>query len=187
MNPRKNFRRRLGRRQQLVLADNPQLWIAAVLSDGSCLCLDRDTRALARASLADVDHPGPYILTNNGRVLGIYHYYMQRYGFTFAPPRRQDEPESAANPPGSREFLTPSEAVSYIHKRYGIKRHAVTVRSWVKKNYVDHHSAIRSGHRVWLISRQSLDEGFNSGSLPPQTTQADRHHHQRKEDPDGRS
>lgn len=158
--------RRLTISQQITLGHNPHLWLASVLEDGACLCLDRTAKNFTGLVPANDFNRGPYVLTEDGILINTYHYYTHHYGFTLGERLRQPVPNHALNTLKTKDVLTINEAVNYIPLLYQVRRTGNTLRRWAKRGIVDAKVETLSGHPIWLLDRRSLDEGFLSGRLP---------------------
>lgn len=144
--------------QRMILARNQHLWGAAILEDGSILCLDRAALRNAPLDQADDHVTAPHILEKSGRLLGVYHYYASRHGFTFLKPEQHTEPERAPPPLESTDYLTIAETIDYLSSEYGIKRCHSSIARWLSLGLVESKTGTVGGHYVRLLDRSSLDD-----------------------------
>lgn len=151
--------------QRMILAQNQHLWGAAILEDGSVLCLDRAALRDVTLDQADDHVTAPYILEKSGRLVGVYHYYAQHHGFTFLKPKQQTEPETSPVPPRFRDSLTILEAIDYLSAAHGVVRSRSAIARWLRIGLVESEMGTVAGHYARLIDRHSLDAYILGGNM----------------------
>jgi len=143
--------------QWLVLAQEPRLWPASILQDGSVLCLDRDRQRAGGSAQDDEWTPTPWVLTKTGSLLSVYHYYAKHHGFTYLDPKQRDEPSDAPVPLELKRYLTILEVIDYLAATYGIERSKSTITRWLHRELVASKLETVAGRRARFVSRSSLD------------------------------
>jgi len=109
---------------------------------------------------------GPYVLSMDGTLRGVYHHYLLQLDFTFVVPRQQPDPLLELSLLESKDVLTVTEALDYIALKYQAWRGRAALIHWAQRGLIEATPPATTGRRLWLLDRRSLDEEFRSGRLP---------------------